>query len=207
MPTIEQIRAARALIGWSQGDLAEHAGLSQTGIARIENGTNHPNSTTTAKIISAFDKVDVEFIGSTGVKKRTNEVRTLRGADGFRVFIDDVYHTVKDGGEIYVVNVNDDDFVHWIGDGLQEHLKRMQSITGLTCKTILQNGQENRKATLYTNYRVSRYKMSGSVPFYVYGDKFALLQFREEPLIFIIDSPLVVEAYQEQFMAMWSEAE
>ena len=50
MPTIEQIRAARALLDWSQSDLADKAGLSQTGIARIENGTNQPNSSTLEKI-------------------------------------------------------------------------------------------------------------------------------------------------------------
>ena len=36
MPTIEQIRAARALLGWSQSDLADRADLSQTGIALFD---------------------------------------------------------------------------------------------------------------------------------------------------------------------------
>ena len=54
MPTIEQIRAARALLGWSQSDLADRADLSQTGIARIENGTNKPNSKTLEKIKAAL---------------------------------------------------------------------------------------------------------------------------------------------------------
>lgn len=206
MTTIEQIRAARALLGWNQSDLAKHADLSQTGIARIENGTNQPNSTTLEKIRTAFDLADIEFIDNTGVKKRSGEIRTLQGAKGFREFLDDVYETVKDGGEIYVVNVNDDDFVHWIGDGLEAHLKRMENITNLICKTILRNRHDNNKATSYTEYKTSKYKMSGSVPFYVYGKKFALIQFKSEPLIFIINSSIIAEAYKEQFTAMWEEA-
>ena len=59
--------------------MAEYADLSQTGIARIENGTNKPNSTTLNKIMTAFEQADIEFIGDTGVKKRTSEIRTLRG--------------------------------------------------------------------------------------------------------------------------------
>lgn len=89
MPTIEQIRAARALIGWSQGDLAEASGLSQTGIARIENGSNQPNSTTTEKIRCAFDKADVEFIDDSGVKKR-DIVRIYEGADCYLRILDEI---------------------------------------------------------------------------------------------------------------------
>ncbi|MBI4030050.1 MAG: helix-turn-helix transcriptional regulator [Proteobacteria bacterium] len=61
MATIEQIRAARALLGWSQQDLADRAGLSQTGIARIENGAHKPNSQTLSKIIHALGKEGVTF--------------------------------------------------------------------------------------------------------------------------------------------------
>ena len=33
-----QVRAARALLGWSQGDLAERAGISKQSVNRIESG-------------------------------------------------------------------------------------------------------------------------------------------------------------------------
>ncbi len=89
MPTIEQIRAARALIGWSQSDLAENAEMSQTGIARIENGTNHPNSLTMEKIRAAFDKADVEFIEDTGVKKR-DIVRVYEGDGCYLRILDEI---------------------------------------------------------------------------------------------------------------------
>jgi predicted transcriptional regulator len=95
MPTIDQIRAARALIGWSQKDLADQADLSQTGIARIENGTNHPNSSTIAKITAAFDKADVEFLGENGVRKRTGEIKVLRGQNAMSDFLDDVFDTIS----------------------------------------------------------------------------------------------------------------
>ena len=94
MPTLEQIRAARALIGWSQKDLADHSGLSQTGIARIENGTNQPNSSTITRITAAFDQADIEFIGESGVRKRTGEIRTLKGKAGFIKFLDEIYEEI-----------------------------------------------------------------------------------------------------------------
>ena len=36
MLTIRQIKAARALLGWSQADLARHSGISEPTIARLE---------------------------------------------------------------------------------------------------------------------------------------------------------------------------
>ncbi|MEZ5918875.1 MAG: helix-turn-helix domain-containing protein [Alphaproteobacteria bacterium] len=101
MPTIEQIRAARALLDWSQNDLAEEAGLSQTGIARIENGTNKPNSSTLAKIEAAFDRAHVEFIGRSGVKQNLDIVRIYEGDDCYLRFLDDAFITLsEEGGEI-----------------------------------------------------------------------------------------------------------
>ena len=61
MPSIEQIRAARALLDWSQTDLADKAGLSQTGIARLENGTHTPNTLTLDKIVNALEKQGIHF--------------------------------------------------------------------------------------------------------------------------------------------------
>lgn len=34
--TIRQVKAARALLGWSQSDLARHSGVSEPTIARLE---------------------------------------------------------------------------------------------------------------------------------------------------------------------------
>ena len=34
--TTRQIKAARALLGWSQGDLAQHSSISEPTIARLE---------------------------------------------------------------------------------------------------------------------------------------------------------------------------
>ena len=78
--------------------MAEYADLSQTGIARIENGTNKPNSTTLNKIMTAFEQADIEFIGDSGVQKKKVQSITYRGKDGFEAFIDKLYKTARDTG-------------------------------------------------------------------------------------------------------------
>ena len=56
----EQIRAARALLGWSQAQLAAEAKLSKTGLANIENGAD-PKSSTLNRIEQALEKAGVRF--------------------------------------------------------------------------------------------------------------------------------------------------
>src|SRR5262245_33186697 len=117
MPTIEQIRAARALLDWSQSDLAHHAGLSQTGIARIENGANQPNSQTLHKIQTAFENADIEFLGDSGLRKRTGEIKVLKGKTGFAQFRQEVLEEARKGNtDICVSNVDERLFDKW-GEG------------------------------------------------------------------------------------------
>ena len=69
-----QIRAGRALLGWSQVDLAERTGLSKTVIASLEQGNTDARMSTLALIRKAFDEAGVTFItdrdGSYGVRRR-----------------------------------------------------------------------------------------------------------------------------------------
>ena len=208
MPTIEQIRAARALIGWSQGDLAQRADLSQTGIARIENGSNHPNSTTLAKITSAFDEADIEFIGESGVKKRTSEIRTLRGKQGFYLFLEDVCETVKKtGGEICVSNVDERDFDKWILLSNFNYLEKMENLKKLqkfNFNILVCEGDDFTLAK-YANYRWTKAGSFGSVSFYVYGNKMALILFNDNDVsIYIINNKEIADAQRKQFRVCWN---
>ena len=62
MITPAQIRAARALIGWKQSDLASNSGVSEISIKNIERGATDARSSTLAAIQSAFTKAGVVFL-------------------------------------------------------------------------------------------------------------------------------------------------
>jgi predicted transcriptional regulator len=62
MITRAQIRAARALIGWSQADLAHASGVSQVAIKNLERGSTDPRLSTLSSIQAAFDQAGVIFL-------------------------------------------------------------------------------------------------------------------------------------------------
>lgn len=62
MITPAQIRAARALIGWKQTDLAAAAELSEMSIKNVEKDGADPRSSTLAKIEAAFEAAGVIFL-------------------------------------------------------------------------------------------------------------------------------------------------
>ena len=68
MVTIRQIKAARALLGWSQGDLAKNSSISEPTIARLESaeGQIAGRARTAEKIQSALEKGGVIFIDENG---------------------------------------------------------------------------------------------------------------------------------------------
>lgn len=77
MITPAQIRAARALIGWRQADLAAASGVSEVSVKKIERGMTDARGSTLIKIETAFVAAGVIFLhpgvnrdGGSGLRMR-----------------------------------------------------------------------------------------------------------------------------------------
>lgn len=77
MMTPAQIRAARALLGWKQTDLASAAGVSEISVKNIERGATDARGSTLGKIQAAFEAAGLEIIPLGGT--------SLDGGPGIRV--------------------------------------------------------------------------------------------------------------------------
>lgn len=69
MFSVRQMKAARALLAWSQGDLAEASGVSEPTIARLESEDKETvggRAETSEKLRAALEKAGVEFIPENG---------------------------------------------------------------------------------------------------------------------------------------------
>ena len=65
MVTREQVRMARAALGWTVRDLAKKAGISANTVSRYENGTDALGDTL-ARIRRTFEAAGVLFIDDNG---------------------------------------------------------------------------------------------------------------------------------------------
>nr|WP_306028967.1 helix-turn-helix transcriptional regulator [Stappia sp. MMSF_3263] len=76
----EQLRAARALIGWTREDLASASGVTVRTLARIEGAQTIPRQTTLEALSSALEAAGIEFIsengGGPGVRLTSSPVRS-----------------------------------------------------------------------------------------------------------------------------------
>ena len=80
MVTIEQLRAARGLLGWSQSELAARAGLSLPPVKRLEAAFGpRVSDEARGRLQRAIEAAGVEFIeengGGVGVRFRTKRKR------------------------------------------------------------------------------------------------------------------------------------
>ena len=61
-----QIRAARALLGWSRNEAAEHCRVGINTISRLENGERVPGPRTMSDIVRVFNDAGVVFVDGMG---------------------------------------------------------------------------------------------------------------------------------------------
>lgn len=62
MVTARQIRAARALLGWSQQTLADQAIVALNAVTRLERGEVDPRVSTMIAVEKAIRKAGIEFV-------------------------------------------------------------------------------------------------------------------------------------------------
>lgn len=208
--TAKQIKAARAMLDWSRAELSAMSDVSEANIVRLEAGGD-ARSDTLKKLGNAFESHGVVFTQTGGIEPARPELRTYAGADGLRHFFDDVYEVIKDrGGEVVITGFHEDVYAEILGeDYVRMHVSRMSKLKNYTMRCLIEEGDMNFVADGYCEYRWSRKQEFRPVPFYIYGNKLALIQLEvpvDAPMIVIIQSAAISDAFRAQFDGMWRSA-
>ncbi len=204
-----QIKAARALLDWSQEDLAAATTLSVATIRKLEVGNISPRNSTNKHIRAAFEDNGLEFLQPNGVRQVPDEISIYEGHEGICSFFDDVHgYARENGGDIVTVCINEDPISEGLGEYRFFHYERMMQIKErVSVKCIL---TENFKSTpgQYCEYRSISKAYVDAVPFYIFGNNYSIMLFKvnPSPKIIVHRSALLANAYRKQFYSMWDKA-
>lgn len=123
MITIEQCRAARGILDWTQQDLADASGLSKTAINNFEKGHSDIKMESLRAIRVAFESAEIEFIDDCGLQRSNEQATVLKGPHAVDIILDDIHHKLKTkGGELLGLNISDRTTEHTPPQKLLEHL-------------------------------------------------------------------------------------
>lgn len=193
-----QIKAARALLDWSRDDLAQATGLSVATIRNLEMGFISPRGSTTNVVREAIENAGLEFIDQEGVRRRLDEVKVYRGEDSLENLFEDIRQTIKKkNGEIAAIIKS------------QDILTCLLQLNGLKdVKFILCESLQPFPVPLPFQFRVISKHYIDPVPFFVYGDKHALIlnegvgAFK----IVVFQSVSIAQTYKNHFYSIWDKA-
>lgn len=210
MITPEQMRMARAGLGWTQGDVAQATGLTELTVSNLEKGITGPSAKSARALERTYGEY-YEFLPGGGLEKRQERIITYSGHEGFVQFMRDVHHTcATEGGDVFVSNVEEKLFEKWLGNFLWEYVGMMNSIPKERFWfKIIVNAEDAYAPARYADYRWLPSEYYTPVPAYIYGNKLAIIVFDEEEndvRVFVHHHTKIVEAFRKQFLFAWKYA-
>ena len=182
-------------------------------ILHAERGTSVMRSDTMEKIVRAFGNAGVEFLDHQGVRMRPEGLEILDGADGIKVFLDNVYAYAQiAGGVIRQNGIEDDVFFACADAATKEHCERMALLrhahNNVIVRVLVPNDITGFKCDEYAEYRWFPENAPSAVPFYAFGNTVGIFALGQDaqPRIYQITSPIIASAYIKQFDSSWDVA-
>ncbi len=203
MITIEQIKAGRALINWSQQDLADQTGLSKTAIANVESGKHRPTEKNMHNIISSFDRNGIEFIDG-GVRQKQNLIQVLEGEDCYLRFLDKAYYELKDKDSEILFTGSDE---RRSPPEVIEQFKRMRR-AGIKMRSLILQGDTYVMGALEEYRWIPKQLFTTKDVKIVFGNSVAfLVSWSDTPKVIIVRDPYIAQDSARTFNYLWNRGE
>lgn len=207
MISSRQIRAARGLLGWTQGQLAEESGLHLNAISNIEKELGEPRTSTLERIQTVLENAGLRFRGQRGLEMKEDvfEVARFEGPDFIKRLTDDMLGILK-GPKDEAVNCLIDERLYSAADQKSTdryygHMKK----TGFRERLLM-----GQKTAAFVNpnknaYRWLPEKVLGTITYAVYGNRVAFIKWPTRELL-IIRNHSLADTFRGQFEFLWSQA-
>ncbi len=207
MISIEQIRAARALLDLNQEELAKAAGVSMRTINTLERAVVAPRTETLRALQAVFEARGIEFLPDHGVKLRSErlDVFKIEGNTSVEKFLDDITDQLKEsGGEVLFNGIDERKFADIDASIMDRYFLRCHK-AGITERLLVAEG-DYFFAAHPTHYRWAKPGLISKVLHIVYGDSTSFLFWGATPKLVIMRNPSVAATFRDQFNVAWAAA-
>jgi transcriptional regulator with XRE-family HTH domain len=206
-----QVKAARALLGWSQDDLAVTAGISVTTIRNLESGEMSLRTATMDIIRLAFERAGIEFTGDEGLRRRSSQVKIYEGRDSCDVLFDDIQRTLREkSGQLLCLFKSSRLLIETCGivSGGFGHLEAISKNAPVKCLFGDMFASELLANSDSVEFRTILKQHIGPASYFIYGDKQAMVLAEGNPFpqFFVFSSLAIAQDHRNHFFALWQAA-
>lgn len=206
MITIQQIKAARALLNWKQSDLSVASGVSVPSIAKIESGEGNPRRTTMVSLQNAFEQAGIDFLDMHGVIQRQEAltVNILHGKNSIAKIWEDIENAYGNGkgGEVLISNLDERIFVKLYRKHMKAMFKRREDLN-ITTRALVKEDEDLFLMPLKWHRSVPKNLFTPLI-YYIYADRLAIADFKQAPRFILIQNQSLADAFRVQFEFNWS---
>lgn len=207
MITVEQIKAARALLNWNQQDLATAARMSKPALANLERRTVKPRTKTLDAIKYALEEAGVVFTDGPGVELNSDElkVQVWDGGDAISRIWSDMLSSLEDGDTCIVTGL--DETIYKEIAGMDRYHKHISKLNKRNIRSLIFTREGDKNYTEKTgNYRWLPEEYFPDIPLYIYADKYAILLWDPYPKVILIRNKPIADNYRKYYMRLWKDA-
>ena len=200
-----QIRAARALLNWSQADLARAAPMATSSIKNIESACSSARKETLAQIHDAFEHNGVEFLPGTGVRLKNHGVEVHDDRRATAELLDNIYAHVQTSPEREVCIIGIDEAYAVNTDGSQliaGHIERLTKV-GVRERVLLREGDTQFLNTPECYRWLPQQYFSRNSPIYICGDRIAIHSGSLRRRTIIIEARPLAQHMRMLFELLW----
>jgi DNA-binding XRE family transcriptional regulator len=208
VPTSEQIRGALAMLRWDNSELAELAGISVDTVLNIKMDHHEPQARIRAKIKQALESHGIEFLDSTGIRRKSQNIEIFEGIDRFSDFTEFVYRELlAHGGDVCISAVDETLFRQYRKD-FELYKTRMKELVDGGKVTVRIIATNSTFTSTWAQYRYMPEQNSTPTAFYAFGNCLALISFASDnpPYVVLHRSGPFAEAYKSSFEKIWVNA-
>lgn len=207
MIDFRQIRAARALLNWSQADLARAADMATSSVKNIESESATARRETLAQIFEAFDLNGVEFTPGNGVRFKSDIVAVYDGNRATTELLESVWKHAPSSPEREVCIIGLDESFSLVTDGaetVKRHIARLNE-ANVRERILICEGD-----TCFLNapecYRwLPRHYFMRSASIYIYGDHIAIHSGSLRRRTILLEVRPLAQHLKKLFNLLWDE--